>query len=64
MLANRFPAKGLNSLGRPPPVAGQSTAVKVDPVPRCELAKADGASIDIQCLGPASGGKPARDPKH
>ncbi len=64
MLANRFPAKGLNSLGRPPPVAGQSTAIKVERRHQCELAKADGASIDIQCLGLASGGKPARDPKH
>ncbi len=64
MPANRFLAKRLNSLGRPPPVAGQSTAIKVERRHQCEPAKADGASIDIQCLGPASGGKPARDPKH
>jgi len=64
MPANRFPANRLNSLGKPLPVAGQSTAVKVERGYRCEPAKADGASIDIQCLGPASGGKPARDPKH
>ena len=64
MLANRFPAKGLNSLGKPLPVAGQSTAVKVEPVHQCEPAKADGESIDIQCLGPGAGGKPASAPKH
>lgn len=64
MLANWFLAKGLNSLGKPLPVAGQSTDVKVDRRHRCEPAKADGTSIDIQCLGTKSSGKPARDPKH
>ncbi len=64
MLANRFPAKGLNSLGRPPPVAGQSTAIKVERRHQCEPAKADGASIYLQCLGPAAGGRAASAPKH
>ena len=64
MLANRVPAKRLNSLEKPLPVAGQSTAVKVERGYRCEPAKAYGASIYIQCLGTAAGGKPASDPKH
>jgi hypothetical protein len=64
MPANRFPANQLKSLGKPLPVAGQSTAVKVEPVHQCEPAKADGASIYIQCLGPGAGGRAASDPKH
>ena len=64
MLANWFLAKGLNSLGKPLPVAGQSTAVKVEPVHQCEPAKADGASIYIQFLGTGAGGRAASDPKH
>ena len=64
MLANGFLVKRLNSLGKPLSVAGQSTAIKVERRHRCEPAKADGAGIDIQCLGPAAGGKPASDPKH
>lgn len=64
MLANWFLAKGLKSLGKTLPVAGQSTAVKVERRHQCEPAKADGASIDIQCLGTGSAGKPASDPKH
>jgi hypothetical protein len=64
MLANWFLAKGLNSLGKPLPVAGQSTTVKVERRHQCEPAKADGVSIDIQCLGPGAGGTPASAPKH
>ncbi len=64
MPANRFPVNGLNSLGRPPPVAGQSTAVKVERRHQCEPAKAYGASIYLQCPGPAAGGRAASAPKH
>ncbi len=64
MPANRFPANRLNSLGKPLPVAGQSTALKVDSVHRCEPAKADGASIYIQFSGPAASGRAASTPKH
>ncbi len=64
MPANRFPVNGLNSLGRPPPVAGQSTAIKVERRHQCEPAKADGASIYLQCPGPAAGGRAASAPKH
>jgi len=64
MLANWFPAKGLKSLGKTLPVAGQSTAVKVERGYRCEPAKAYGASIYLQCPGPAAGGRAASAPKH
>ncbi len=64
MPANRFPANRLNSLGKPLPVAGQSTAVKVARGYRCESAKAYGASIYLQCPGPAAGGRAASAPKH
>jgi|LFEF01.1.fsa_nt_gb hypothetical protein len=64
MLVNRFPAKRLNSLEKPLPVAGQSTAVKVERGYRCEPAKAYGASIYIQCPRPAASGRAASAPKH
>ena len=64
MPANRFLAKRLNSLGKPLPVAGQSTGVKVERGYRCEPAKAYGASIYLQCPGPAAGGRAASAPKH
>ena len=64
MPANRFPANRLKSLGKSLAAAGQSTAVKVEPVQRCEPVKAYGASIYIQCPGPAAGGKAASAPKH
>lgn len=64
MPANRFPVNGLNSLGKPLPVAGHSTAVKVARGYRCESAKAYGASIYLQCPGPAAGGRAASAPKH
>ena len=64
MLANWFPAKRLNSLGKPLAAAGQSTAIKVERGYGCEPAKADGTSIYLQCLGPAASGRAASAPKH
>lgn len=64
MPGNRFPANRLNSLGKPLAAAGHSTAVKVERVQRCKPVKAYGASIYIQCPGPAAGGRAASSPKH